>query len=263
MAQPETKIKVSLLKGIVLLAVSAGFSFLGYILLFKGDELPLKLCGLLFLLAFPACLIGVIRSGFGGIGPCPVCNSPIQTALGDQPHILCKTCGSYLDSKKNTLRETAPDTIAAKPEFAAPTPWTDLASVKAATTPSPGRDLVNELITEDTILLKKEDEGMVPLPVLVLDARWPDECCVCGKSTTHKQVITGHFTYHPAGAPQSAEKGVTATANDVPHCDEHKDGADFGPCRFGNPKQDKGFGLRFRSYAYRNKFMELNSWKWV
>jgi hypothetical protein len=251
MAQTETHITISPARGLFFLVGAAGLSILGYGMLFHGDELVLKVVGFAFLFAFPVWLIMIITTGFGGEGPCPVCNSRIQTYFGNESDIPCKTCGRYLDAKNKMLREIDPHCLAGKPTFAAPTPWTDIDAARSKTISLSKEDYIS-----DAILIRKEG-------VRVLDAHWPEGCCVCGKKATREQTVVNTFVYTPPGVIRIQDKEVTVVVKGVPHCAEHQDGVAFGNTNFGNPPRRYGFSLLFRSYDYRNKFMKLNPWKWT
>lgn len=251
MTNKETQIKSSPIRGLFFLVVTAGMSFLGYRMLLDGDEFILKLFGFVILFAFPMYLYMIITTGFGGEGPCPICNSRIQILVGTESDILCKVCNTYLDAKNKTLKEIDIHSLSKNPVFAVPTPWTDIASAR-----SPTIALSKEDFIMDEILIRKEG-------VRLLDAHWPQECCVCGRNSTNEQTLTNKFIYTPPGVIRTKDKEVTVVANGIPYCDEHKNGVKFGNVNFANPPKESGFGLLFRSYEYRNKFLKLNPWKWV
>lgn len=251
MAPVETRITISPMRSVLYLIGTAGLSVFGYAMLVHGDEFILKVFGFVFLLAFPAWLVMTITTGFGGEGPCPVCNSRIQTYFGKESDIACKTCGRYLDAKNKTLREIDPHRLAERPTYAAPTPWTDIDAARSKTIALSKEDYLS-----DEILIRKEGAR-------VLDARWPEGCCICGEKATREQTVANTFVYTPPGVIRVRDKEVTVIAKGVPYCDKHQDGVAFGNTNFGNPPRHYGFGLLFRSYDYRNKFMQLNPWKWV
>jgi len=83
---------------------------------------------------------------------------------------------------------------------------------------------------------------------------FPEGCCVCGKPATHKQTIE-YRTQNASSAITAPTVGVTTTTKitvEVPHCDEHKDGAAL-------TSATKGTGIRFRSYPYLRAFCALNN----
>lgn len=82
---------------------------------------------------------------------------------------------------------------------------------------------------------------------------FPEGCCVCGKPETHRVKIST-TTQGGGDAALAATTGIrhsTRISVEVPHCDEHKDGA-----LLGGTKQKTI--IRFRSYPYMRAFCELN-----
>ncbi len=83
---------------------------------------------------------------------------------------------------------------------------------------------------------------------------FPDACCVCAQPATKKQKIQLTTTNASSAVTQSTI-GLTTTTRtsvEVPHCDQHKDGAML------TGTQSKTH-IKFRSYPYLRAFCELNN----
>jgi hypothetical protein len=81
----------------------------------------------------------------------------------------------------------------------------------------------------------------------------PDLCCVCGAPSTQKIKVT-LTTTNASSALTATTIGVTTstrTTIEVPHCADHKDGADL------TGTQDRPH-IKFRSYPYLRAFCEAN-----
>ena len=58
---------------------------------------------------------------------------------------------------------------------------------------------------------------------------------------------------------------ITLLMTGVPHCDVHAKGVTIDLINFRSKGDDdlkQDLALVFRSYAYRNQFLELNPWPW-
>jgi hypothetical protein len=207
-----------------------------------------------------------MASGFGATGPvgeeaklgiadklrgrksCPVCDGPIDTATKSSA-LLCKGCDSYLDLVEGALQRTSENKLDSHHVFGTPTPWTDLRAITFPTIFAPMVQLT------DLALTKKAG-------VRVLDARWPDGCCICGKPATRRE-RQARVVIFPRewGIFNIGSQKATLVA-DVPHCGEHAGGAVFDRVSFAILAGDPDFGLCFRSLAYRNAFRKLNPWPW-
>ena len=196
-----------------------------------------------------------ITSGFLGMvkkSTCPCCNIALSWGLSIGTG-LCPNCGEYLDfdkSKKN-LRQADSETVRERPFFAAPTPWDDIISPLGSAISLSAASAVTDM------LLTKKDG------IRVLEANWPEGCCVCDKPATREEKIVARYTFTPPGVIRVGQKQVTLVANGCPHCAEHKNGASFDIARFINIHQPSRVGLLFRSYSWQIKFRRLNPWKWT
>ena len=191
-------------------------------------------------------------------GPCPVCEAPIEVTMGATVHLLCPSCGEYLETvqKKTKLRRMAQSSTTPWPIFAAPTPWSDIESPVGETASffKTWDDLPGDL-TEWALTRKPS--------VRVLDAEWPEGCCACGKPAVRKTATTSKFTFRPPEQMIGVRRDqATLIAKGIPHCAEHKDSAYFDVVRFDVKNEPSRVGLRFRSYAYQIEFRRLNPWKW-
>jgi hypothetical protein len=198
-----------------------------------------------------------IKSSFLGFvkeARCPVCDAAIDLSVGSSSssRLLCSGCGEYLEVAGKNLRQIEPTTVLWEPEFAAPTPWTDMARPMGTVLHFDMTAALTEMVTTKNVGTR------------VLDALWPPGCCVCGKAATRAETISTHFSFTPRGGGfrQLPRQEATVVAEGVPHCDEHKVGARFDRTQFSNPGHDTIVGLKFRSYAYQIEFRNLNAWKW-
>lgn len=241
MTQDNIKYKKAYIRGFIFFLGSIIMAFFGVEMLIYADEIILKLMGFVFICPLPIWVINIIQCGFGITGPCPICKSIIKTNNGVETNIFCKSCNSYLDATGQALVEIDPNRIADLPTFATLAPWPDLTAL------SPTVPLSKDDFIMDNILVPKEG-------VRILDARWPDFCCVCGEKPTRELAIKRTVIYFPGKNVKFRQKEVMVAANGIPHCDEHSDGVVFG--------QPPGFNqicLLFRSYSYRNKYTKINT----
>ncbi|KKK61891.1 hypothetical protein LCGC14_3009790 [marine sediment metagenome] len=204
-----------------------------------------------FILKVFACIIGItglvmlflpIFTGFGGKGLCPVCSAEVEVILGKEPYIFCKNCGEYIEASNKKLWQMDINHVADDPKFVVLTPWDDLnfATVPTIPLPSSGPPV-------DLSLIDKKGQDRV------LSAIWPKGCCVCGKQATRKESVMQVVIKPPEGIGRVRDEQITLKAESIPHCDEHTKGVKFGRIR-----SLEGWYLMFRSYAYRNKFQEMN-----
>ena len=193
--------------------------------------------------------------GFSKSGTCPVCSAELELGLtvGSDYNCLCISCGEYSEVVGGkTLRQMDIATIYHEPAFAAALPWIMRRPMHTTL-----HFDMNAALTE-LVMTKKASTR-------VLEATWPEGCCVCGNTATRTESIGEHFLFNPPGSggpflkPQQEGDVV---AQGVPHCGEHKDGARFKRTTFNNPVSDPLLGLHFRSYRYQTEFRKLNQWKW-
>jgi hypothetical protein len=97
--------------------------------------------------------------------------------------------------------------------------------------------------------------------ILVADPgswRWPAECCICGGPVERRDEFTvGYSTGSSMGGMQIE---VTRWKFKVPYCHAHSEGVRWGSFEpesvaYGN----YGMAVKFKSYSYWKKFMQLNS----
>lgn len=193
-----------------------------------------------------------IRSQFLGFvktAACPTCGVQLKKSPGASMD-LCAKCGEYARWGKETLRAEAADAVASMPIYAAPTPWDDMECPTFGVLKHPVAAIM------DMVMTKKEG-------VRLMDAKWPEGCCVCGKPATRTEDLTQRVGFSPPnGAGMRQDKEATVVVQGVPHCAEHKGGACFERVlSFGNVGI-MVLGLFFRSYAYQKRFRELNPWRW-
>lgn len=198
-----------------------------------------------------------IKSSFMGLvkrGSCPVCGEPIAVNFGFTTLMLCPSCGDYLEVVDRMLCRMDPESISAIPAFAAPISWADMCAPRLETISFFQWD---DMVTEATewALTKKDGSRL-------LDARWPDGCCVCWEPATREETTATTFVFTPPGLIRVRSQSATITAMGIPHCAEHEHGAVFERAMFSTPGQTTAVGLFFRSYAYQIEFRELNPWKW-
>jgi len=154
-----------------------------------------------------------------GVAPCPGCGAPIGgLSTGSNDGVLCGACKKFVEGKDGTLRMTDEGRIAERPLFGAALP-----------------------------------ESFA----------WPDGCCVCAKPAARRDVVSISLPISSSAgtnAAVAALSGGTITRSgggvrytvEVPHCSEHKDGAELGSGAGSSVR------IRFRSYPYLRSFCELN-----
>jgi hypothetical protein len=199
---------------------------------------------LVIVLGFGALVVLVMPlfAGFGGNSICPLCESRLNldSALANSL-FSCPECNGYLEGKRKELFSVEPERVLEKPTFGVKLPWNDLDLVVSATVDPSAVPIVS----------KKGPQRELP-------AVWPDECCVCGGEVTRRETYTRNITKAARGA-QLRDEEVLLAANDVPYCDDHKDGVAFRTILVYG-QSARRLQLLFRSHAYRNKFRALNSW---
>jgi len=109
-----------------------------------------------------------------------------------------------------------------------------------------------ELWMTDPAKVSKDPHYTSPLPE---NFSFPPGCCICGKPETHRVKVS--MTTQGGGdaavglATGGGLRTSTRTSVEVPHCDEHQDGALLS----GTKDHVK---IRFRSYPYLRAFCEMN-----
>jgi hypothetical protein len=198
----------------------------------------------------------------GGYGPCPVCQVPLEATTGDAKNMLCAGCGAYVDVAGDRLVLTDPNRTQAEARFgyAAPTPWPEIRTATGETISfaSSAQDYVKDKLQE---LMSTRQRG-----TRVLEAKWPDGCCVCGKPATRTEPFAKKVKYADATKLVKAfDETATLLAPAVPYCNEHRDGIDFDNVTFHSVGSGgaMSYGIKFRSLAYREAFRRLNPWPWV
>jgi hypothetical protein len=108
-----------------------------------------------------------------------------------------------------------------------------------------------QLWQTDTDDVAKNPVYTSPLPETF---NFPDGCCVCGKPET-KRVTVSTVTQGAGNVALQAATDIRSSTRisvQVPHCDEHKDGALLGGTKAKTL-------IRFRSYPYLRAFCTLNN----
>ena len=246
MAQQETPLHPSWLLLTRNLAIAAGCGIGGYFLVQTG-ELILIILGVALLIAAPVMLAMPLFMGMPGRGACPACGGAIETMSARDTNLLCRGCNGYLDAGEGKLKPADPQRIAAEPVFAAPTPWEDLTNVVFPTIAFSATDKIQDMLTTKSGGTR------------VMQARWPAGCTVCGRSAV--RFDTEVCKLAKPGTVVDTE--ILLVAKDVPYCAEHKKGVKFNRVTTAAPGTDMGFGLFFRSHAYRNAFMSMNPWRFA
>jgi predicted RNA-binding Zn-ribbon protein involved in translation (DUF1610 family) len=200
-----------------------------------------------------------IISSFLGIkkkGSCPVCGTELRPEFDAPKLLLCPNCGEYIETAGKSLRCVEISRLLSQPTFAAPTPWKDMHSPRYQTISfsTSVEDYLKDALTD---LAMKKKEGM-----RILDARWPEGCCVCGKQAVREEATAEKFTFLPPGVLRVRDHEATVAAEGIPHCVEHKGGACFGRATFGTAGHETVVGLLFRSYSYQSQFRKMNPWTW-
>jgi hypothetical protein len=194
-----------------------------------------------------------IQSAFMGFvkrAECPGCGALLAKNLVSSI-VLCSQCGDYAAFGEKTLKPVEPAAVELRPFFAAPTSWPDIQAPTFSTLMHPAVTLAEMIRT------KKEDARL-------LEARWPEGCCVCGKPAARVETISQRVGFSPPeGLLSRAQKETTVVAKDIPHCGEHKDGARFERVVSFGDTDVMALGIFFRSYAYQIQFRRLNPWKWL
>lgn len=187
--------------------------------------------------------------GFVKKAPCPVCGTVLAKSLGTAG-VLCSGCGDYSVFGDKTLRRMDADSLRDAPAFAAPTPWPDLQAPTFGALKHPVAAL------DDLLRTNKEAARL-------LDARWPEGCCVCGKPSVRGENLAQQVGFSPPnGLKPRQSKETVVIARGVPHCAEHQEGARFERVIAFGDADISVLGLFFRSYAYQIKFRAMNPWKW-
>lgn len=186
-------------------------------LLFKTIASGAITIGISLIPAVLAIILMVMAMSGAGVCQCPGCGSPMSgLSTGNNDAKLCTQCHHYFEGKDGMLWATDESRVADTPLYASPLP---------------------------------EQFG------------FPDVCCVCGKPPTHRQPVSMTTQNTPGTVKGLAVTGLTdglvtstsrtRTTVEVPHCDEHKDGASLT----GTAQNTH---IRFRSYPYLRSFCEMN-----
>ena len=243
MSQPDTPLKPSVLLLLRNMAIAAGCAAAGFFMV-QTDETALVVIGAIFLVGGAIAFLSMPFMGLPTSGTCPECGGPIQTSAPKQQNMMCRGCNSYLDAGDGKLTRSDPSRVAEQPAFSAPSPWQDVSIVVYPTVAFSLQDKIQDWLTT-------RKGG-----VRVMDARWPQVCCVCGDKPVRFDTAARAFA-KPGNVMDTEIIGV---AKDVPYCAKHKDGLIFERIDSATPGSASAFGLKFRSLAYRNAFMKANPW---
>lgn len=246
MAQQETPLTPSWLLLLRNLAVAAGCGVGGYFLV-QTSEIVLIILGGCMLIAAPVMLAMPLFMGLPGRGACPACGGTIETGTASESNLLCRGCNGYFDAGQGKLKPSDPQRVAPEPTFAAPTPWDDLTNIVFPTIAFSAADKIQDMLTT-------KGGG-----TRVMEARWPAGCSVCGRTAVRFDTAMRRI----AKPGTIIDTEIVLLAKDVPYCAEHKDGVKFDRVSSATPGADGGFGVFFRSLAYRNAFLAANPWRFV
>jgi hypothetical protein len=97
--------------------------------------------------------------------------------------------------------------------------------------------------------------------ILVADPgswRWPAECCICGGPVERRDQFTVGFRTGSSMGGMQME--VTRWKFQVPYCHAHREGVNWGSYSPESvPYGNYGMAVKFKSYSYWKKFMQLNA----
>ena len=138
--------------------------------------------------------------------------------------------------------------VADTPLYPAALPWDDIVGEKSKTIALSAQDVVTDKLNE---LITRNDG------VRLID-KWPAGCCVCGDTASRHE----NTAIEVSIKGRALDTKATVVARGIPYCSAHKDGVAIARFDFaGLPHQDGGFGIKFRSHAYREAFRKLNPHK--
>ncbi len=200
-------------------AVGGLVSLVICVLLFKFMvEGPISL-GIALIPGVLALILSWMAIGGSGVAPCPDCGQAIGgLSTRSNDGVLCEGCKKFVEGKDGTLRVTDAARIAEQPLFGA---------------------------------------------ILPESFNWPEGCCVCSKPVVRRDAVSVSLpttastgtnvavTALTGGVVTRSGGGVTYTVQ-VPHCNDHKEGALLGAGSGSSVR------IRFRSYPYLRAFCELN-----
>ena len=246
MALKETPLKTSWLLLLRNLALAAGLGVGGFFMV-QTDETVVVIIGACMLLTSPFLLLMPLFMGMPGRGLCPECGGAIEAQTARATNLLCRGCVSYLDAGEGKLRRAASTSTSVMPIFAAPTPWDDLNLIVFPTLGFSAQDKIQDALTT------------LAAGTRVMDPAWPQGCCVCNEAAVRFDTVM-----RKVAKPGAVfDKEITLVLKDVPYCGQHKDGISFDRVSSDTPGAEDGFGLKFRSLAYRNAFMAVNPWRFT
>jgi hypothetical protein len=158
--------------------------------------------------------------GGSGEAACPSCGASLGgLSTGANDGVLCEKCHAFAEGKQGTLAVTDPLRVADKPTFGT---------------------------------------------LLPAQYQWPQGCCVCGSGPTQGQKIRAHLQNQGSamaligvsaatGGAVTGRAGYTSVEVEVPHCANHKEGAELADAGGGRVK------IRFRSFPYLRAFCQQNA----
>ncbi len=227
MTAHETEIKRSLLGavgGALGAVVAAGIS---YAILSDGPSFGGVVgAGFLALMA----IAGIYHAFTAGSAPCPWCGKTSSVPMGSNSYHKCVECGEYREGTGNRLGRTEKTHVAEEPRF-------------SVGLQPPGGGIFMSPSVSAAVPMKSNK-------TVNLELKWPKGCCVCGKPAKNKETIKKAVSQDKmAGVVQS----ISTIELQIPHCGEHSGGA-----ALDISAEERGLSIKFRSYAYRNKFRDLN-----
>lgn len=186
-----------------------------------------------------------------GYGSCPLCGAKMYQMFGpgEGGYLVCPRCVAYAKAVDDRLTLIPTNILSDTPVFAAALPWDDITSEPGKTIAFSAQDIVMDRLNE---LISRNDG------VRVID-KWPPKCCVCGSSPSRHEDVAIEVSLKG----RAFDTHATVVARGVPYCGTHKDGIAFGRVDFATSlfEDATGFGIKFRSHAYREAFRNLNPHK--
>lgn len=185
-----------------------------------------------------------------GRKPCPTCGNPVGRLSGGR---VCVHCDTYLMKSEHGVVPMPEDSLSDQLWFGAPLPWPDVRAVEEGAT--------QELSVATAIgrVLTTKDEG-----ARLLEAEWPDRCCICGAAAAQHETIGRAITIPRYKGPINVgSQTVGLVAQGIPHCGAHSGGVAFGRILSTSTGSTIPYGLLFRSLGYRNDYRRLNPCAWT
>ena len=216
----------------------------------QTSEIVLVIIGGVCLLAGPVLPVAALFFPRPASGPCPSCGHRMYRMLPGESEapLLCPHCAAYSLSSQDRLVPMPETALSNEATFAVALPWDDIAGEKVGTIAFSAQDYLTDKLND--LIARKE-------PVRVIDT-WPQGCCVCGEVAKRYE----DYAVKVSLMGRALEAETVIAARGIPYCEQHNNGVAFGRVDFAvhllsNPT---AFGLKFRSYAFREAFRKLHHW---